>query len=567
LKRYREAVDLFSLAKWRIDNDQELLYYLGTAWWRLGEMDRAREAWEGATIVPGFRIPAQLQLARLWSRREMWDRALGLIHRLLDESPRTLRAGYLEVALLRRTGDSTKAAERLDYWRRIDPPNSFLRNEGVLLGAQDESLWHHLAGDPERVLELAAEYMAMGFYEDALQLLSRSYPSSSLYQEPGAALPQDYPLILYYKGFCREQLGFPGGPDFETASRQSTLFVFPNRPETIQVLRSALSYDLNDPTARLLLGALYLSGGRAEMAMQEWQMARRLDPHLPTLHRNLAFTQLIGAADPKSALSTFLEGLKMDPRNVDNYLGSDQCLSFLDEAPIKRIQVFENYPDPESMPSVLLLGFALALTEAGRFAEAEALFPDREFIREEFGTSVHEVYLEIQLQKALSHIRTGQSAAALTTLQGLGKPVPGLPFTTEGGERFLNSARVQYYLGEIQEKCGNLEVARGNWEESAAAKSYGGLYFGYLSAGKLGRAINASEWKEKLEAALEEARSYSGFNRGSAAYSQGALLLALGRRSESLETLRKVFLLPDKGRSHYLSRELLRQNGAKKAEP
>jgi tetratricopeptide (TPR) repeat protein len=461
-------------------------------------------------------------------------------------------------------GQVTHAGQELSYWQEIDPPNSFLRSESILLGGRDETLWHHLAGDPERILELAVEYMAMGFYDDALQLLNRNYPSSPVYSEPGTALPEDYPLISYYRGYCREQLGLPGGPDFEIASRQSTLYVFPNRPETLQVLQSALKHAPDDATAHLLLGSLHLSGGKSQKAVQEWQAARRLNPHLPTLHRNLGFTQLIAFSDPKAALSTFSEGLKMDPENIDNYLGSDQCMSLLDGTPQERIRIFKSYPDFNSMPSALLLSLALALTEAGRFEEAEALFPDREFIREEFGTSVHEVYMEVQLQKALALVRTGTPDQAQPIIRNLGVSVPGLSFTAEGRERFLNNKRVQYYLGEILEQCGDTEAAQKHWQEAAAAEGYGDLYFGYLAAGRLDRDVTGSEWKARLETGLEAAKSYSGFNQGRATYAQGALLLALDRREEAFKILRNVFLLPDKGRSHYLTRELLRREEGEK---
>ncbi len=560
LKRYQEAVDLLSLARRQVDNDQELLYYLGAAYWRLGDLDRARQAWEDATVMPGFRVPGQLQLARISTRQKNWERAQQLLRRVLAEAPRTLRAGYLEIALYRKIGKVQNATRRLEHWREIDPANSFLRHESILLGKQDEQLWHHLAGDPERVLQLATEYMAMGFYDDALGLLTRTYPASAVHQEPGTALPQDYPLITYYRGYCREELGQFGGDDFETASRQSTLFVFPNRPESIDVLKAAVKYNPTDATAHLLLGALYLSGGRSEMALEEWEKARRLDPYLPTLHRNLGFTQLLAMSNPQSALQTFSEGIALDPKNSGLYLGSDQCMSLLDFAPQERVQILSDYPEPNSMPSVLLLSLALALTEAGQFAEAETLFLNREFIREEFGTNVHEVYMENQLQKALTETKTSECGTAPITVENLGKPVPGLSFTTEGGERFINSARVQYYLGEIQEKCGSSEAATVHWHHAAATDRWDDLYYGYLAARKLGREGSQAAWMVKLEEGLEKAKSYSGSNRGMNAYTRGSLLLALGRRQEAVKSLRQVFLFPDKGMSHYLSRELLRES-------
>ena len=104
-----------------------------------------------------------------------------------------LRAGGIEVALLRRNGRTQEAKARLRHWLSEDPADSLLRHEGVLLGAADPSLWPHLASDPERVLALAADYMALGLWGDARALLARSYPAQGGVSEPGAVLPQDYP--------------------------------------------------------------------------------------------------------------------------------------------------------------------------------------------------------------------------------------------------------------------------------------------------------------------------------------------------------------------------------------
>jgi hypothetical protein len=116
----------------------------------------------------------------------------------------------MEVALLRRVGRDEEASTRLARWRAADPPSSFLRHEAVLLGASDPSLWTHLAADPERVLELAVDYMAIGLWDDAHALLARRYPGAGVVAEPGMVLPQDYPLVAYYRGYCAEKMGRSG---------------------------------------------------------------------------------------------------------------------------------------------------------------------------------------------------------------------------------------------------------------------------------------------------------------------------------------------------------------------
>ena len=214
-----------------------------------------------------------------------------------------IRAGGMEVALLRRTGRLAEAKARLRHWRSIDPPSSFLRHEAVLLGAADEALWAHLASDPERVLELAVDYMSLGLWDDAHALLARRYPSAGVVAEPGMVLPQDYPLVAYYRGYCAEKAGRSGREDFALASRQSTRYVFPNRALSLVVLRRAVEANPGDATAHFLLGSLYLSEGRADEALAEWEMARALDPKIPVLHRNIGFTLLYahGAAAERPA--------------------------------------------------------------------------------------------------------------------------------------------------------------------------------------------------------------------------------------------------------------------------
>ena len=82
------------------------------------------------------------------------------------------------------------------------------------------------------------------------------------------------PLVAYYRGYCEERLGRSGREDFALASRQSTRYVFPNRRESILVLRRALEVNPADATAHFLLGSLFLSGGQTEEALAEWEKAR-----------------------------------------------------------------------------------------------------------------------------------------------------------------------------------------------------------------------------------------------------------------------------------------------------
>jgi len=576
LKRPAEAVAPLARAVARRSNDGEALYYLGLAHAALGDAQKARFAWDQAATLPGWRAPSLLQLARLAAREGARtepcpeaaacgaapdvEAGLRLVRLALAESPEMIRAGGLEVALLRKAGRTAEARERLRYWQALDPPSSFLRQEAVLLGAADEALWPHLASDPERVLELAADYMAIGFWDDAHALLARRYPSQGVFAEPGAVLPQDYPLVAYYRGYCAAKAGRSGREDFALASRQSTRYVFPNRPESAAVLRRALEADPKDATAHFLLGSLHLSGGNTKDALAEWRAARALDPTLPVLHRNIGFTILYSGGGPEEALGVFEEGMTADPTNVELYQGADQALSLMGRAAGERIAALRRHP-ASTLPSTLVYPLALALAEAGRFDEAKPLFAGRFFPREEFGTNVRQVYLELRLREALALARAGRRDEAAAIAAGFGKPSPGLAFTNDGMAAFVNAPRFQYYCGELQALLGNDAAAREHWQRAAMGRSLREAAFAYRAAQRLGAASEA-EWRPRLEAALAEADLYlfrGGHYPALATCGRGMLLRALGRTAEGNEALRQVFVLPDKGMPHHIARLALQE--------
>ena len=196
-------------------------------------------------------------------------------------------------SVLRHLGDAEAAKAHLEKLQLADPANSFLQYEATLLGHPNAALWEHLAADPERIMNIAVLYMHFGFYADAVEILSRRYPSGAgVVSEPGMPRPEAYSLIAYYRGYCHEMLHQDGSADFHAASQMPANYVFPNRPETLDVLKRAIAANPKDANAHALLGSLYMSGGMEDAAMTEWNAARELNPAIPALLRNMGYTAL-----------------------------------------------------------------------------------------------------------------------------------------------------------------------------------------------------------------------------------------------------------------------------------
>ncbi len=540
LKNYPQAVEHLLRAQRRSSSDAEVFYHLGLAYWSLGDIEKARANWEGAQRQPYFRPQARLQLAKIAGKKGDYAAALEFVNAALNEQPGMVRAQGLKIALLRTLGRADEARRLLDHSLATDPTNSLLRLESVKLNRPDTGLWNHLSADPERVLEIAVDYLNLGLYRDALDVLSREYPAvGEDEQEPGTSRPQHYALAAYYRAYCRQQLHESPGADYASAAAMPTRYVFPHRVEDFTVLTAAVSARPNDANAHFLLGSLYMSGGQADRAIAEWNTARALNPKIPVLHRNLGRTLLVVKHDDSGALEAFHQGLSVDPSNVELYTGISQAQALLKRPPQERVEALSKYPDQKAMPTSLVFDLALSLAESGQFEKAKALFANRYFEREEGGTNVRQVYLEIRLLEALAT----PTDAILAALE---KPVPGLDFTKDGLDSFLASPRFEYYAGLVKEKHGDHAAAQAYWLKAAGK----GDVFSLLSS----RSLGDSSWRSRAEAQL--ARRTSDTGRG-AAYQRGMLLRMLGRNDEAAQSFAAALRLPDQRLSHYFARRAL----------
>ncbi len=454
LKQYDAAVPFLRKALSKISNDREIAYYLG-----LAERDtnsiRARMNFDAAEQYGPHRTSSLLNLAALSSRDGARDEALRFLREAVADGPLSVRAGSMQVALLRASGRTAEAQKRLDEWRGIDPTSSLLRYEAVRLGAPDPGLWEHLAADPERILELVADYLRFNLLDEALDLLTRPYPNGTgVVTEPGMGHPESYPLVAYYRGYVRSLRHGSPDRDYALASTLPTTYVFPNRPESMTVLTDAVTRNPRDATAHFLLGSLHLSSGMTEAALKSWESARALVPEIPTLHRNMGFTLLQGG-ELEKAIAVFREGTRYDPRNIGIYTGLEQALLRAGRPAAERADALLSFPDQKTLPAALVYKLALALAEAGRFDEADRQFAGRFFPREEGGINVRQIWLDVRLRRASNLTKTGDCRGAMAITSGITRPVAGLSFTRDGLEAILAGPPFREAMDAVRTTCGS----------------------------------------------------------------------------------------------------------------
>ena len=548
LLRFLEAKDNLEPVHARNTSDGEVAYYLGLAQDGLGENRDARASYEAAARLPALRAPAALRLAELSAREGNLKQAESYLRLASEAASDDLRTAEELIAVLRAEGQQENSGKLAHQWLARFPDSYFLLEE---IGKPD---LHHLANDTQRVLNIASEYMRLGMYTQALQVLTRDYPSASADEsEPGQLPPSKHPLVAYYAAYCQQELH--GSADFAKATKLSTEYVFPNRAEDLEVLTAALKSNPQDASAHYLIGTLYFSKGLADHALAEWQQARQLDAQIPVLHASLGRALLHIKDKPEDALDVFQEGLRTDRHNLELYRGIDQTLSILQKPAQERVAALQRYPDLDHMPTPLTYELILNLAEAGEFDKAEAMFHNRFFQREEGGTNVRQVWLEVELQKALSLAQHAHCSEAVNIADHIAQPVPDLLFTHDGLQPFLATARFNYQLGSIYKTCKVSQKSESHFTQAAQNSNLNEAIWSWKASQELPNADHSSA-RQKLEAALERMRNDPANDSatGRWLYHTGMLDRELGNTQQANKEFRDALLQPDQMMTYHLTR-------------
>jgi tetratricopeptide (TPR) repeat protein len=547
LLRYEEARTLLALVKARDTTDAETSFYLGIAYEGLGQNHEARESYEAAERLPAFRAAAGVRLAELSARAGNLQQAESYLRSAAHAAPDDPRAVEELSEVLEAEGKKGEAQSLASGWLARFPQRYFLLEQ---IGKPD---LQHLGDDAERVLNVAAEDMRLGLYAQALDVLSRSYPPAVPDEaEPGMLPPAENPMVAYFRAYCREKLGQSSAADFVAAAHLPTKYVFPSRPEGLEVLRDAVRINPRDATAHYLLGTLYFSRGLTKDALSEWEQARALNPQIPVLHASLGRALLHEEDDPAKALGVFEQGLAADPANIELYTGMDQTLSLLGRSAQERVTALERYPDHAHMPSNLVYELILNLVEVGDFEKAAAMFHDRFFPREEGGINVREVWLEVELERAVSLSSQGRCEEAVGAVDHLTEPVSDLLFTHDGLEPFVRSARFSYLTGSVYKVCSVPDKARVSFERTAQQTGFESAVWSWKASKELSN-FDESTAKQKLIRILEHS-SNDGERSSWWFYNRAMLDRAVGNEHQAEEEFREALLAPDQLMAYHLTR-------------
>jgi tetratricopeptide (TPR) repeat protein len=475
----------------------EALYHLGLALRAQGKLEAAYEAFARATWDYAFHSPACYQLAELSCRKGDLATALEQVEDSLSTNAADGKARDLKAAILRRSGKPREATSLLAESLRDDPLDFLARTELFLLqnrpgprradSAAAKKLDAAMQHDVQAYLELAADYMGWGFWDEAIDVLARISRDKTDFAGR-------YPLVYYYLAFLHAQKGDkPVAEQFYSqAGTMPADYCFPFRAESAQVLQAALVRHPEDAKAHYYLGNL-LYDLQPEQAIEQWERSRDLDGSFALVHRNLGWAYYRSRNDIPGAIASYEKAVACNAGDARLYTELDQLYE-LGNAPVeKRLALLERNRAAVGQRNDSLERWIGVLVLAGRYDEAIDALTKIHFHVREGGGEIRGIYVDAHLLRGLSRLRENRPRPALEDFRAAAEYPENLSVGRPKNDSL--APQIAYYTARACEALGDADQAR-QYDTNAASPRGGGFitesrFYQAMSLKKLGRDTEA----------------------------------------------------------------------------
>jgi tetratricopeptide (TPR) repeat protein len=490
--------------------------------------------------------------------------ALAHLGQAVMVDPRDLKARTVLAVAERLDGNLQAALTRINQVVNVLPIDYFALREQYLINKAAgnaekeklaaEQLRHLLTREPDSILEVAFDYVAIGRRREAIDVLE-----DAIKRGPSGILAVDnsriHPMLYYTLGYLYES-----GGERERARNQFALgqkgdpaFVFPHRVEEIDVLRAALAANPNDGRAAYYLGNVLASKDRDTEALNAWREAVKLDPANTIAQRNYARALWLVSQNRDEAAAQYQRAIGVSPTDFRLYVEFDKLLAEM-RATERRIKLLEGAPASVLAQSAAVQSLAAAYIDAGRFSEAAVLLAKTTFTSGEGEDAALGLYRKAHLGLARKHRDAGDHLQAAAEFAA----VTEFPRNFGVGRPAMQS-QAQYYVAAAREYDAAGKTAEANrWWQRAATEELNpptqpeepwseNYYYKAVALDHVGRNAEARKLYERLALLNDDQKMLdaepwpaSGAIRFVLA---GAALKALGRNAEARVALERALKL------------------------
>ena len=350
---------------WRNPNPYagEPYFNLGLALESTGQISEAFDAFFKATWSAETAGPAYFHLACIAVKQGRLTDALRFVEESLIRNWHNMKVRSLKASVLTHTDpDSPETQRFLAESLAIDPLYFSLLWRSEDRGAFEKAT----GGRTEEMLNTAFDFIAFGFYEDALAVLKNA--------------AEEHPMKYWTMAYAYEKMGQREKAILAAGKAESlsTDFVFPNRVIERSILETVIALLPAAPKAHYALGELLYDKKQYAEAIRHWETAAHEMPELAPAHRNLSIAYY-NHGDRSLAAGEIAEACRLEPDNSRFLLEQDQLMDRLDQPVVDRLALLEAHRNLLPDRTALMLAYITLLNRDGQHEKALELLMNYTF--------------------------------------------------------------------------------------------------------------------------------------------------------------------------------------------
>jgi tetratricopeptide (TPR) repeat protein len=479
---YDDAIARLQKAVGRDPGDGAAWYFLGVNYLRTHNPQEALRCAREATRCIGtgslaFDLAGRAHAA-LGERRTALDAFL----KATRLNPADARANDHWLLALYAVGDAASAfkyAQKAAGQRPTDlvPKALLALRDQKALEAFVKEAREFVGEDDFEMLETSLTFAELGLAKEAARLLR----AVCVEAVPRA---QQSPLPMYYLAWLAARTGVAGVPgdgssptgdergatsDGEEWLRRAAVtyrdFVFPSRPEEVEILKYAVQENPKDACARLHLGNLYTHLGRPAEAVDLWQQAVALNPSLSVAYRNLGLYAWAVTQDLAGAEQFYRQAIRTRPSDQTLYRDLAEIIMAEGRRP-EAIKLLEAMPADGRRRADILIMLAQAYSDEQRHDDTINLLESTPYFVNWEGQSITwNLFHAAHLKRGQDRMEAKDFAGALKDFEA------ALTYPDNIGVGRSNrpqEADAQYWRGKALQALGRLDEAKAAWKEGAA---------------------------------------------------------------------------------------------------
>ncbi|UCG48035.1 MAG: DUF5107 domain-containing protein [Phycisphaerales bacterium] len=462
---YEKAAEGLKKALLRDDTDGSSWYFLGASFLRLADESEALRCAYRAARCPGTGSLGYDLAGRAHMRLGEYPKAVGAFETAVRLNPTDVRAkDHLLLALY--AAGKAKAAYRLAAARIAENPTELVpRAVAALQGRRQLGRFARqvrvFVGEDEfEMLETSLVFAEAGLAKEAEILLGAVCVD-------GAPKGRRSPLPFYYMAYFASLRSDAQSAKAYLARAASAHrdYVFPSRPEAVEVFKHAIARNPDDAYAHLHQGNLYAHLDRLEEARERWQRAAGLDASLSIAFRNLGLYAWAVEEDLAKAEELYRKAIAARPADQTLYRDlADILLAAKNRA--GAIKVLEATPSEKLRRAEVIIMLAQAYLDERRYGDAiDLLEATPYFVNWEGQTITWDIFHKAHVERGRERFEKEDYGGALRDFEA------ALTYPENIGVGRSNrpqEARAQYWRGKALEALGRVEDARSAWETGAA---------------------------------------------------------------------------------------------------